>query len=279
MMMEDTLVCSSHAEAISALKSETSAALHPERSDVTNRVLARAMHEPGNEFSYAILCSGLARDLADAQQLIEKLTAQNSEIQRQLNEARRREAQARKDAYHDELTGLPNRRLLKDRLSLAIAHAMRRKKQVALLLIDLDGFKAINDTFGHAAGDQLLCEVANRLAACLRASDTASRIGGDEFVVLIPELDGPQALQITTNKIRSRIEEPYLIDGKEMVVGASIGCAVAPAEGADCQRLIEKADAAMYRVKAQRKQVVNTGPDFPYLSEVKFPTLWLGGQP
>lgn len=252
--MEGTLVFGSHAETISVLKSAASAALHSDGSDAADRVLARAMHGPGIEASYAGICSGLARDLAAAQQLIEKLSTHNMEMQRQLREARRREAQVQDDAYRDELTGLPNRRLLKDRLQQESAHARRRKQQVALLLIDLDGFKAINDTFGHAAGDQLLREVATRLVGCLRASDTACRYGGDEFVVLIPELDGPQALEITINKIRRCIEKPYLICGKEMVVGASIGCAVSPADGTICQALIEKADAEMYRVKAQRKQ-------------------------
>lgn len=136
---------------------------------------------------------------------------------------------------------------------------MRRKQQVALLFIDLDGFKAINDTFGHAAGDQLLCEVARRLAACLRASDTARRYGGDEFVVLIPELDGPPALEIAIHKIRRCIEKPYLICGTEVVVGASIGSTLSPADGTVCHALIEKADAEMYRAKVQRKQARDGG--------------------
>lgn len=215
---------------------------------------ARALHVPGAAAAYADVCSGLVRDLAAAQQLIEELRAHNMEMQRRLAESQRREAQVQHDAWRDELTGLPDRRLFKDRLQQESAHAMRRQQQMALLLIDLDGFKAINDTFGHAAGDQLLCEVATRLVACLRASDTACRYGGDEFVVLIPELHGPQALDITTDRILRCIERPYLIDGQEMVVGASIGRALSPADGSVCHALIERADADMYRVKAQRKQ-------------------------
>jgi diguanylate cyclase len=253
--MEGTLVFGSHAATTSALKSVASAARHSEGGDASDRTLARAIHRPGIDATYAGISSGLARELAAAQQLIEKLNADNMEMQRQLGESRLREAQMRDDAYHDELTGLPNRRLLNDRLQQERVHAMRRKQQVALLLIDLDGFKAINDTFGHAVGDQLLCEVATRLVGCLRASDTACRYGGDEFVVLIPELSGQLALEIVINKIRRCIEEPYLICGTEMRVGASIGCAVSPAEDTIFQALIEKADAEMYRVKAQRKQI------------------------
>ncbi|MGZ5779958.1 MAG: diguanylate cyclase domain-containing protein [Burkholderiaceae bacterium] len=196
----------------------------------------------------------MERRLVVARQTIEALTAHNVEIEQQLNMAHRREAEARESAYYDELTGLPNRRLLNDRLQQEMARTNRQHNQVVLLLIDLDRFKAINDTFGHAAGDQLLCEVSTRLVKCIRASDTACRHGGDEFIVIMPELKDMQALEKVTNKIRACLEKPYLICGRELFVGASIGRAVYPADGTTGQRLIEKADADMYRIKAMRKQ-------------------------
>ncbi|MGZ8274306.1 MAG: diguanylate cyclase domain-containing protein [Burkholderiaceae bacterium] len=158
---------------------------------------------------------------------------------------------ARRFAYHDELTGLPNRRLLLDRYSQAVALAARQHRLVALLFLDLDRFKNVNDTHGHAAGDRILQQVAVRLHASIRASDTACRYGGDEFVVLLPELEGRRSALATARKIRTRLAAPYVVDGSEITVTASIGTAVYPVDGNEYGELMRVADESMYRDKAE----------------------------
>lgn len=160
-------------------------------------------------------------------------------------------AQAREFAYHDELTGLPNRRLLLDRYNQAVALAARQHRQVALLFLDLDGFKGINDTHGHATGDRVLQQVAMRLRACIRTSDTACRYGGDEFVVLLPELDRRQSPVAAARKIRARLAVPYIVDDTAITVTASIGMAVYPVDGHAYDELMHATDNSMYRDKAR----------------------------
>jgi diguanylate cyclase (GGDEF)-like protein len=182
---------------------------------------------------------------------------------RQLDRLRRREAlreqeavlltdavlKARRFAYHDELTGLPNRHLLLDRFNLAAALAARHRQHLALLFLDLDGFKQINDTFGHTVGDKLLQQVAARLVACIRASDTACRYGGDEFVVLLSELAGTDGAAVAAENIRTRIAAPYLIDGAEITVTTSLGMAEYPGDARGYDDLLRLSDLAMYRNK------------------------------
>lgn len=192
--------------------------------------------------------------LQAAQREIECLRMLNLQLERQLEQAWEREADALAHAHRDELTGLPNRRLFKDRLTVAMAHADRESKSVALLLIDMDDFKNINDTLGHYAGDQLLVQVAQRLGKCLRAVDTACRYGGDEFVVIFSELGGEEAVEAVMAKVRECLLPPYRIDGRDMYVSASIGHAVYPQQAANGHVLINHADADMYRVKQLRKK-------------------------
>jgi diguanylate cyclase (GGDEF)-like protein/PAS domain S-box-containing protein len=153
-------------------------------------------------------------------------------------------------AYHDTLTGLPNRLLLWDRIDQAIALAPRHRKTVAVLFVDLDGFKRINDSLGHTIGDKLLISVGNRLAKCVRISDTVSRQGGDEFVVLLTEMSEPADAGITARRFLQALSEPHPIDGHDLQVNASIGISVYPDDGLDAAALIEAADTAMYKVKA-----------------------------
>lgn len=160
-------------------------------------------------------------------------------------------ANARRFAYHDELTGLPNRHLLLDRFNQAVAMAARRDKQVALLFLDLDRFKNLNDTLGHSAGDNLLQQVALRLMGAIRTSDTASRYGGDEFVILLPELGGRDSAVAVAEKIRAQLEKPYVVDGTAIAMTASMGLAVYPVDGRVFGDLIHVADLAMYRHKAR----------------------------
>jgi len=184
-----------------------------------------------------------------AQEQLGALAEANSYLRRKLMEVERQAATANHLAYHDALTGLPNRRLLLDRLNQAIAQASRQKKRVALVFFDVDGFKAINDKLGHTNGDKLLQGVAQRLSACLRAADTACRYGGDEFIVLLPEVEGGQSAAIVEQKIRAHLAAPYLVDGTMITVTLSIGTAVYPVDAKDHHDLIKLADAAMYSVK------------------------------
>jgi diguanylate cyclase (GGDEF)-like protein/PAS domain S-box-containing protein len=154
-------------------------------------------------------------------------------------------------AQHDFLTGLPNRMLLTERLSQAIGLAHRHRKQVALLFLDLDNFKRINDTLGHVIGDQLLQLVANRLTACVRTTDTVCRQGGDEFVILLSEIEQPQDAAHIAEKLRIALAVPHLIGGNELHVTLSIGISVFPDDGIDVATVMQNADTAMFHAKAR----------------------------
>ena len=160
----------------------------------------------------------------------------------------RAEADLRDKALHDALTGLPNRALLGDRLTSAIAVAQRQDAALSLLLLDLDGFKGVNDTWGHHAGDLVLIEIASRLSGTLRESDTAARLGGDEFVLLLPATPLVGAIE-AARALVDFIVAPIAIDGKQVTVGASIGIAVFPNHGRDAEVLLAAADSAMYEAK------------------------------
>ncbi len=152
-------------------------------------------------------------------------------------------------AYHDPLTGLPNRVLLEDRLEQGIAQAERSHSGLALVFVDLDNFKQINDSLGHAAGDALLREVAARLKRCVRDTDTLSRQGGDEFVLILRELHGAESCLPALAKIMETLQEPFRYEGNELTTSASIGVALYPEDGTDFEVLRKKADMAMYRAK------------------------------
>ncbi|MFU8817506.1 MAG: putative bifunctional diguanylate cyclase/phosphodiesterase [Pseudomonadales bacterium] len=156
-------------------------------------------------------------------------------------------------AYHDLLTHLPNRVLLKDRLALAIAQAGRNKRKLAVMFLDLDRFKVVNDTLGHSMGDRLLKAVANRFQSCLRSGDTLARFGGDEFMLLLPEVRTRDDVVVIADKILDRLTAPFSIDGHDLYVGASIGIALYPEAGDNEEALIQNADIAMYHVKGHRK--------------------------
>jgi len=156
-------------------------------------------------------------------------------------------------AYHDLLTNLPNRALLRDRLSLAITQARRNKRKLGVMFLDLDRFKLVNDTLGHSMGDRLLKAVANRLQSCLRGGDTLSRFGGDEFTLLLPEVRTRDDVVVIAEKILDRLSGPFVIDGHELFVGASIGIALYPEAGDSEEALIQNSDIAMYHVKGRGK--------------------------
>ena len=152
-------------------------------------------------------------------------------------------------AHHDQLTGLPNRMLLADRTKVALSQALRAKQQCAVLFLDLDKFKSINDTLGHAIGDELLIEVARRLKAQVRDSDTVARIGGDEFVVVLPSLKSRDDAEMIAEKIRAALAAPYNLNGNAVNTTPSIGVALYPLNGSDADTLFKCSDEAMYQVK------------------------------
>lgn len=170
-------------------------------------------------------------------------------VSQDITERKRQEEEARFLAYHDTLTGLPNRRLLDDRLRQATFLAQRRDARVAVMVIDLDHFKQVNDALGHRAGDAVLREAAHRIAGCVRKADTLSRHGGDEFVVVIPDLHQDGDSQVVAEKILRALEPAFRVDGRDFTIGASIGISVFPTDAGDGEGVLRNADAAMYRAK------------------------------
>lgn len=160
-------------------------------------------------------------------------------------------AKQKRIAQHDELTGAPNRRVMQDRIEQLISSNTRRRQIFGLLFIDLDRFKPINDLYGHAVGDKVLQQVVSRVNKTIRASDTLSRHGGDEFLLLLPEVMHKKAACAIAEKLLLVLSAPYLIDSKNIPLSASIGLALFPADAACFTSLLSKADSAMYRAKRQ----------------------------
>lgn len=164
---------------------------------------------------------------------------------------RENEERIRKLAYYDPLTALPNRRLLEDRLQLAIRHAHRNQSRLAVLFVDLDHFKQINDTMGHAVGDELLVMVADRLQGRLREDDTLARLGGDEFLILLPDLEEVEEVTRVARRLVEAVGEPCIIDDHEFSIGCSLGISLYPDDATTAETLIHDADVAMYRAKQE----------------------------
>jgi diguanylate cyclase (GGDEF)-like protein/PAS domain S-box-containing protein len=175
-------------------------------------------------------------------------------IFRDVSAARAMALQMTYSAQHDFLTGLPNRMLLNDRVNQAIALAPRHHKKVAVLFLDLDGFKHINDSLGHPTGDKLLQSIAKRLVECVRNSDTVSRQGGDEFVVLLSEMEHSENAAVTAGRMLQSVSEPHSIEQHDLHVTTSIGVSVYPDDGLDAETLIKNADTAMYQAKENGRQ-------------------------
>ncbi|HYC45584.1 MAG TPA: diguanylate cyclase [Burkholderiales bacterium] len=174
------------------------------------------------------------------------------------------QAHAQHLAHHDALTGLPNRRLLEDRLKLQIARAERDGRRFAVLCLDLDGFKAVNDRYGHGAGDEILKQVASRLVAALRAEDTIARLGGDEFALILPRAYTLEQAQLVAYKVIRAISDPYTVADNVAGIGTSVGISEFPSHGSDAETLLERADLALYAAKRAGKgrYVVWDGADF-----------------
>ncbi len=172
-----------------------------------------------------------------------------------ITERKRAEETVRSLAYHDTLTGLPNRLLFQDRLTLAVAQAHRHHKGLAVLFLDVDRFKVINDSLGHSVGDRLIREVAGRLRSCVREGDTVARLGGDEFTLLLPDAGHAVDAAKIAKKVLEVIRTAFEIDRRELFVTCSIGISLYPDDGRDAETLVKNADAAMYRAKEQGRDL------------------------
>ncbi len=224
---------------------------HPEEGaigiyeDITAERAARASLEASRDAAEA---SREALELAVAERTMELQDA-NERLQAEIADRRQAETRAQHLADHDALTGLPNRRLLEDRLTQALAASQRNRKQTAVMFVDLDRFKNINDSLGHAAGDLVLKEVAERLVKQLRVVDTICRMGGDEFVVVLPEIKRAADAANVAAKILETVAQPFTVEERELHITPSVGISVFPDDGRDAESLIRNADAAMYHAK------------------------------
>ena len=187
----------------------------------------------------------------DARRELELLRATNAHLLRELAALKEREAQTQRLADRDGLTGLYNRRRMLELLQTAIAEAQQQWQSVGLLFIDLNGFKGINDEYGHAAGDKILTTVATRITARVRTGDLVCRYGGDEFVVVLPNVPDAAAVSRVADMIRERVALPYWIQGNEQHLTAAIGESMYPRDGDSAEVLLHRADQAMYRLKAR----------------------------
>jgi diguanylate cyclase len=190
-----------------------------------------------------------ARLADDETRELVSLRAINAHLLHELSILREREAAAQQLADRDGLTGLYNRRRMLELLEAAITEANEQRLSVGLLFIDLNGFKAINDEYGHAAGDKILTTVATRISARVRTGDAVARYGGDEFVVVLPAVPDPSAVSRVADTVRERISLPYWINGEEQHLTAAIGESLYPHDGDNAAMLLDRADVAMYRMK------------------------------
>ena len=190
----------------------------------------------------------LTKDQTDGAALARSIrhVIRRHEMEAEVGRARRLEHRL---AYRDSLTDLPNRKLLLDRLGQMLARSRRYRNDLAVLFLDLDRFKRVNDTLGHSVGDRLLQIAARRLTGCIRQTDTAARLAGDEFVLVLGQVEGPQGAATVARKATEALARPVAIDGQELVVTASVGISFCPRDGDDPEALLRNADAAMYRAK------------------------------
>jgi diguanylate cyclase (GGDEF)-like protein len=193
---------------------------------------------------------------------------------RDVTQQHRAEEAIRHHAYHDSLTGLPNRMLFNDRFAQALGHARRHKQTLAMLFLDLDRFKTVNDTLGHAVGDKLLQHVAHRLIALTRAGDTLARLGGDEFMLLVSSIRQIEDASKVADHVLNALKQPFRIDGHELHLSASVGISVFPFDGDDAETLVKHADVALYRAKERGRNTYEVYT--PAMNERALERLTLG---
>ncbi|CAN7571006.1 GGDEF domain-containing protein [Pseudomonas sp. LjRoot71] len=228
--------------------------------------LARQMIRPLNQIGLAI--AHFSQDLSlqplptergdELGKLARDIRAMQEKILAQIIELNTNQQELQRMAHNDPLTGLPNRRLFFDRLEHAISNAERSGKLLGLLYVDLDHFKEINDNHGHAAGDEVLSNVAHLLVSVTRSGDTVARLGGDEFVILFDEVESRATLMAIAQKLLSLLQNRLLIDGKDLQVRASLGISLYPQDGSDAQTLLQNADRAMYNSKRSGRNTVTS---------------------
>jgi len=206
----------------------------------------------------------VGRSPSDARRELEILRATNEHLVRELAALKEREAQTQRLADRDGLTGLYNRRRMLELLDAAITEAAQQWQCVGLLFIDLNGFKGINDEYGHVAGDKILTTVATRITARVRTGDFVCRYGGDEFVVVLPSAPDAAAVSRVADMIRERVALPYWIQGNEQHLTASIGESMYPRDGDSAEVLLHRADQAMYRLKARLSRPMMSLGSTPY---------------
>lgn len=206
----------------------------------------RSLHKDG---AGNIFLVGIIRDITERKKLEADLRRTAEELTRSNDELKKSEEHLRRLANHDPLTGLPNRKLFNEKVQQLVREAEQAEQLLGLLFLDLDGFKPVNDTFGHDMGDILLKAVAQRIKNCLRATDIVSRLGGDEFTVLLPHIKQPLDSSTVAEKILKTVSSPYMLQGNEIQVTVSIGISVYPFDNKDTNELIKLADQAMYDAK------------------------------
>ena len=185
-----------------------------------------------------------------------ELAKANESLKRELTQRKQTEEKLARHAYYDTLTDLPNRRLFRSHLKQALALARRNERRLAVLFVDLDHFKVINDSWGHAVGDRLLQSAAKWLKSCLRASDIVARLGGDEFIILLPEIGKPEDATTVAKKLLEALRKPFRIEGREITTSASIGISLYPDDGDEAEILMKNADKAMVLVAAEEGEGV-----------------------
>lgn len=200
--------------------------------------------------SYALI---QITDMTNMYDRVYKLKNLIREMEVEFNEMRNAERLNRHLALHDSLTELPNRLYFNDRLAWAISYAQRNEDKLAVLFLDLDGFKEINDAFGHEHGDKVLRETAQRFKECIRSSDTIARLGGDEFIVVLSQLKGERDAAFIAQKFVKSLERPFEVDGTLVRLSVSVGISMYPRDGSEPAELVRKADIAMYKVKGTGK--------------------------
>jgi diguanylate cyclase (GGDEF)-like protein/PAS domain S-box-containing protein len=214
-------------------------------------IRGQAMPERGPDGS--TLWNGILADVTAQKAAEDALRRVNEDLDRRLADLHRAEDELKRLARYDSLTGLPNRAFFLETLSTAVYRAERRKARLALVFVDLDGFKAVNDTLGHAAGDLMLRMVAERLRGCTRRTDVVARIGGDEFTILVQDLARPDDASLVAQGVLDALSRPFHLNERDVPMSASIGLSVHPEDGADGEVLLRHADLAMYRAKQEGK--------------------------
>lgn len=220
----------------------------PEKAENLNSMYRKAVEE-GKPFSYTHYGEVIGESLLTPIYNSEGVCTHVLTVARDITERKLLEDKLEYLAYHDVLTGLPNRRLLQDRMKQAMSQARRTGSLAAVLYLDCDYFKDINDTWGHEVGDEFLCSLAKRLSSCVRDNDTVARLGGDEFVLLLTALESPEEASKVAERVLATLQKPWEIGQHHFTLTMSIGIALYPKDGTDSASLLRNADAALYQSK------------------------------